>query len=112
MYHVQFLVDGSWMTSPELPVGDDEDGHLCNTARPAPSLGSGVTPAQPIHAAQVYASLSQTSPNAVAGQRAVATGFPRVLRHRLAAADAALQGPSRGWRAARRCGCCLLSAIP
>jgi len=35
VYHVQFLVDGSWMTSPELPVGHDEDGHLCNTARTA-----------------------------------------------------------------------------
>lgn len=35
VYHVQFLVDGSWMTSPQLPVGDDEDGHLCNTVRTA-----------------------------------------------------------------------------
>ena len=29
-YSYQFLVDGSWMTSPEAPVAPDEDGHLCN----------------------------------------------------------------------------------
>ena len=29
-YSYQFLVDGSWMTSPDAPVAPDEDGHLCN----------------------------------------------------------------------------------
>lgn len=29
-YSYQFLVDGTWMTSPDMPVGPDDDGHLCN----------------------------------------------------------------------------------
>ena len=33
VYYVQFLVDGAWMSSPDLPVGPDEDGHFCNKVR-------------------------------------------------------------------------------
>ena len=29
-YCYQYLVDGTWMTSPDAPVGPDDDGHLCN----------------------------------------------------------------------------------
>ena len=29
-YSYQFLVDGTWMTSPDVPVSPDEDGHPCN----------------------------------------------------------------------------------
>lgn len=29
-YAYQFLVDGTWMTSPDAPVVPDDDGHLCN----------------------------------------------------------------------------------
>jgi hypothetical protein len=32
-YCYQYLVDGTWMTSPDVPVGPDDDGHLCNKAR-------------------------------------------------------------------------------
>lgn len=31
-YCYQFLVNGTWMTSPDMPVGPDDDGHLCNKA--------------------------------------------------------------------------------
>ena len=33
-YSYQYLVDGTWMTSPDAPVGPDDDGHLCNKVRP------------------------------------------------------------------------------
>ena len=33
VYCYQYLVDGTWMTSPDVPVGPDDDGHLCNKAR-------------------------------------------------------------------------------
>ena len=29
-YCYQYLVDGTWMTSPDAPVGPDDEGHLCN----------------------------------------------------------------------------------
>ncbi|KAK9824654.1 hypothetical protein WJX72_012101 [[Myrmecia] bisecta] len=29
-YSYQFLVDGTWMTSPEVNMAPDDDGHLCN----------------------------------------------------------------------------------
>ena len=29
-YSYQYLVDGTWMTSPDAPVGPDDEGHLCN----------------------------------------------------------------------------------
>lgn len=29
-YSYQYLVDGTWMTSPDAAVGPDDDGHLCN----------------------------------------------------------------------------------
>jgi hypothetical protein len=33
-YSYQFLVDGTWMTSPDAAVGPDDDGHLCNKVWP------------------------------------------------------------------------------
>ncbi|KAK9834998.1 hypothetical protein WJX81_003222 [Elliptochloris bilobata] len=33
VYCYQYLVDGTWMTSPDVPVGPDDDGHLCNKIR-------------------------------------------------------------------------------
>ena len=59
VYHVQFLVDGSWMTSPEFPVGQDEDGHLCNTARTKPgSVTSATSVNQVMHCTGAHAAFS------------------------------------------------------
>lgn len=30
VYSYQYLVDGTWMTSPDASVGPDDDGYLCN----------------------------------------------------------------------------------
>lgn len=44
VYSYQFLVDGSWMTSPDASVAPDEEGHLCNRVSLASSLQPNVFP--------------------------------------------------------------------
>ena len=106
VHHVQFLVDGSWMTSPELPVGHDEDGHLCNTARRAQLDSMTTSSAFLCIGRSLGVPLYLKPADSHAGQRVVAPGVPRVLCHRLAAADAALPRPARGWRTAQQGACC------
>ena len=50
-YCYQYLVDGTWMTSPDAPVGPDDDGHLCNrvSACHAPSPHAPACTCMPRH---------------------------------------------------------------
>lgn len=45
-YSYQFLVDGTWMTSPDAPVAPDDDGHLCNRVRTEDPLPAAAVLAQ------------------------------------------------------------------
>ena len=47
-YCCQYLVDGTWMTSPDAPVGPDDDGHLCNKVR---TCHASIYPAHSLQAA-------------------------------------------------------------